>query len=191
MYSLLKKNIKSLVNITDEDFLAFTEYLEPITIKKRTKVLEQGNKPESMYFVNSGLLYNYHLSADLEQHVVQIAKENYWVGDISGHNENPSSNYNIEALEHSELLELRFDKLRDAFETIPILERYFRLLIQNAYYHVLNRMIMTDTQSAEEQYFKIMENNPDLILRTPQKIIASYIGIQPQSLSRIKKNAYK
>ena len=186
-----KKSMQDLVNISDEDFEAFTDFLEPVSIKKKTKLLEQGKKPKCMYFVNKGLLYNFHLSADSEEHVVQIAKENYWVGDISGHNDNPSSNFNIEALENSELLELEFEKLKKAFSSIPILERYFRLLIQNAYYHVLNKMVMTDIQSAEEQYFKIMENNPDLILRTPQKIIASFIGIKPQSLSRIKKNAFK
>ena len=190
MYQLLKENITKLVNISDEDFDAFTKYLKPIKVKKRTKLLEQGQKPESMYFVNIGLLYTYHLSSDGEQHVVQIAKENYWVGDISGHNDNPSSNFNVEALENSELLELEFNDFKKVCEEIPIFERYFRLLIQNAYYHVLNKIVLTDIQSAEEQYFKIMENNPDLILRTPQKIIASFIGIKPQSLSRIKKNAF-
>lgn len=190
MYDQLKKNIKDLVDISDIEYSDFTNFLIPISIKKRTKLLIQGNKPESMYFVNTGLLYSFHLSSDGEQHVVQIAKENYWVGDVSGHNGNPNSNFNIEALENSELLELKFDAFKAACEKVPILERYFRLLIQNAYYHILNRMVLTDIQSAEEQYFKIMEKNPDLILRTPQKIIASYIGIKPQSLSRIKKKAF-
>lgn len=191
MYEALKENIKNLVDITDSDFEAFSAFLKPVSLKKRGKLLKQGEKPMAMYFVNQGLLYNYHLTADNEQHVVQIAKENYWAGDISGHNGNPKSIFNIEALENSELLELNFEDFIKACEEIPILERYFRLLIQNAYYHVLNKMVLTDIQSAEQQYFKIMENNPDLILRTPQKIIASYIGIKPQSLSRIKKNAYK
>lgn len=190
MYEQLKENINELINISDVEYTRFTKFLNPISIKKRTKLLVQGHKPEGMYFVNVGLLYNFHLSPDGEQHVVQIAKENYWVGDISGHNNNPSSNFNIEALEHSELLELKFEDFKAACEEIPILERYFRLLIQNAYYHILNRIVHTDIQSAEEQYFKIMENNSDLILRTPQKIIASYIGIKPQSLSRIKKKAF-
>jgi len=190
MYDQLKKNIAQLVDISDDDFKAFSKYLSPIMVKKRIKLLEQGSKPESMYFVNVGLLYTYHLSTNGEQHVVQIAKENYWVGNISGHNNNPSSNFNVEALENSELLELEFDSFKKVCENIPIFERYFRLLIQNAYYHVLNKIVLTDIQSAKEQYFKIMENNPDLILRTPQKIIASFIGIKPQSLSRIKKNAF-
>ncbi|MDX1350519.1 MAG: Crp/Fnr family transcriptional regulator [Putridiphycobacter sp.] len=190
MYQQLKENIKNLVDISDEEFAGFAKLLKPISIKKRTKILEQGKKPESMYFVVKGLLYNFHTSADGEQHVVQIAKENYWVGDVSGHNDNPSSNFNIEALEDSELLELTFTNFKEACEDIPIFERYFRLLIQNAYYHVLNRIVLTDIQSAEEQYFKIMESNPDIILRTPQKIIASFIGIKPQSLSRIKKKAF-
>ncbi|MFK8044093.1 MAG: Crp/Fnr family transcriptional regulator [Crocinitomicaceae bacterium] len=190
MYDKLKENIKLLVDISDVDFNSFTTYLSPISIKRRTKLLIQGEKPQSMYFVQKGLLYNYHTTADGDQHVVQIAKENYWMGDVSGHMNNPKSNFNIEALEDSELLELDFGNFDKMCEEIPIFERYFRILIQNAYYHILNRLVLTDIQSAEEQYFKIMENNPDLILRTPQKIIASYIGIKPQSLSRIKKNAF-
>ncbi|MFD1551853.1 Crp/Fnr family transcriptional regulator [Putridiphycobacter roseus] len=190
MFDLVKENIRLLVNISDVDFDKFTQYIEAIKVKKRTKLLTQGEKPTHMYFVNVGLLYNYHITQGGEQNVVQIAKENYWSGDISGHNSNLVSNFNIEALEDSDLLQITFEDVKLACENIPILERYFRLLIQNAYYHLLNRIALTDTQSAEAQYFKIMENNPDLILRTPQKIIASYIGIKPQSLSRIKKKAF-
>ena len=77
MYSQLKKSMTALINISDKDFEAFTNFLEPIAVKKRDKILRQGDMPASMYFVNKGLLYNYHLSTDSEQHVVQIAKENY------------------------------------------------------------------------------------------------------------------
>jgi len=190
MYSKLKENIKSLVDISDADFNLFVTILKPVSVKKRTKLLQQGDKPQSIYFVQKGLLYNYHVTGDASQHVVQISKENYWVGDVSGHMNNPASKFNIEALEDSELLELNFSDFEKVCKDIPIFERYFRILIQNAYYHILNRLVLTDIQSAEEQYFKIMENNPDLILRTPQNIIASFIGIKPQSLSRIKKNAF-
>ncbi len=182
--------MKDLVDISDDDFNQFTQYVKPIRVNKKTKLLTQGEKPLYMYFVNKGLLYNYHITQNGEQNVVQIAKENYWSGDVSGHNNNLVSNFNIEALEDTDLLVITFEHVKTACENIPILERYFRLLIQNAYYHLLNRIALTDTQSAEKQYFKIMENNPDLILRTPQKIIASYIGIKPQSLSRIKKKAF-
>ena len=153
MYTQLKKNIKDLVDVSDEDFNAFIAFLKPISIKKRTNILKQGEKPQSMYFVNSGLLYNYHLTANGEQHVAQIAKENFWVGDISGHANNPSSNFNIEALEDSNLLELEFTAFDQACKEIPIFERYFRLLIQNAYYHMLNRLVLTDVQSAKGTVF--------------------------------------
>lgn len=190
MYSQIRESIEQLVNISDDDFNLFISYLTPIKVKKRTKLLEQGGKPNSSYFVNIGLLYFYHLSADGEQHVVQITKENSWVGDISGYNNNPSSNFNIEALENSELLELNFLDFKEVCKKAPTFERYFRLLFQKAYYHILNRVVLTDVQSAEEKYFKIMKDDPGLILRTPQKVIASFIGIKPQSLSRIKKSAY-
>ena len=190
MFSLLKQNITGIISLSDEEFEKFTSFFTVEKIKKRTKLFSQGEKPLNMYFVNKGLLYNYHITNDGEENVVQIAKENYWAGDISGHNENQYSKFNIEALEDSELFVLSFVNFKKACEEIPVLERYFRILIQNAYYHLLISLAVTDNKSAEEQYFKLMKNHPDLIQRVPQKIIASYIGIKPQSLSRIKKKAY-
>ena len=190
MFNLLNLNIRNLVNISDEELISFNSCFSVKKIKKRTKLFSQGERPLNMYFVNSGLLYNYHISGKGEVKVIQIAKENYWAGDISGMNENHYSQFNLEALEDTELLVLSFTDFKKACEDIPILERYFRILIQNAYYHLLSSIAITDNQSAEERYFKIMKNHPDLIQRVPQKIIASYIGIKPQSLSRIKKNAF-
>ncbi len=191
MFDLLNNNIRDLIDISEEDLKKFSTYLSLQTVKKREKLFSQGHKPLYMYFVNKGLLYNYYISSESEENVIQIAKENYWTGDISGHiNPNANSKFNIEALEDSELLALSFTNFNKACDEIPVLEKYFRLLIQNAYYHLLLSTAVTDTESAEAQYFKIMKNNPDLILRVPQKIIASYIGIKPQSLSRIKKKAF-
>ncbi len=190
MSSLLQQNITGLIDLSEEDFEKFISYFTIEQVKRKTKLLSQGEKPLNMYFVNSGLLYNYHISNDGAEKVIQIAKENYWAGDISGHNENSISKFNIEALEDSELLVLSFVNFKKACNEMPVLERYFRVLIQNAYYHLLINIAVTDQESAEERYFKLMKNHPDLIQRVPQKIIASYIGIKPQSLSRIKRQAY-
>jgi len=190
MFDLLNDNIRKIITISDDDLIRLSSYFVVKNVKKRTKLFSQGERPLSMYFVNSGLLYNYHIGSKGEEKVIQIAKENYWAGDISGHNENQYSNFNLEALEDSKLLVLSFVNFKNACETIPALERYFRILIQNAYYHLLVTTAVTDLETAEERYFKIMKDHPDLIQRVPQKIIASYIGVKPQSLSRIKKKAY-
>lgn len=190
MFDQLKNNIVKIINISDDDFEAFTQFFNLIKVQKKDYLLKQGEKPLTMFYVNEGLLYNYHDTNSGESNVIQIAKENYWLGDISGHNNNEVSNFNIKALEHSELLSITFEDFKKALDKIPILEKYFRILIQNAHSHLLERIALTDSKTAEERYFKIMTNNPDLILRVPQKIIASFIGIKPESLSRIKKQAY-
>ena len=96
--------------------------------------------------------------------------------------------FNIQAIETSELILLSKENFQKVCETIPVFERFYRMLIQNAYVHSQKRISRIYKNSAEERYLNLIKEHPEIIQRIPQHYIASYLGIKPQSLSRIRKN---
>lgn len=95
--------------------------------------------------------------------------------------------YNIEALEDSELLLLSHTDYDLIFDTVPKFERFIRLLLQNNFIASQRRLISSISQSAEERYTTLINSNPEILKRVPQHMIASYLGITPETLSRIRK----
>lgn len=96
------------------------------------------------------------------------------------------SEYNIEALEDSELLLITKPSWDQLLEEVPTLERYFRILIQNNLIATQNRLMRNMTIAAEDRYTKLLQEYPNIIQRVPQYMIASYIGVTRETLSRLR-----
>ncbi|HEY1006851.1 MAG TPA: Crp/Fnr family transcriptional regulator, partial [Sphingobacteriaceae bacterium] len=118
--------------------------------------------------------------------VLQFAIEDWWISDISSFTEQIPSNLFIQAIEDTELLIIDHDSKELLFSEIPALERVFRLLVQRSYGVLENRLYATVAHPAEARYHDFLDRYPSLPNRVPQAQIASYLGITPESLSRIK-----
>lgn len=100
--------------------------------------------------------------------------------------------FNIDALEDAELLMITAAGFEDMTLKVPVMDRYFRILFQNSLMTKERRLVSAVTDTAEEKYIKLAQSNPSLIQRVPQNLVASYLGLAPETLSRIKKNiAYR
>jgi len=99
--------------------------------------------------------------------------------------------FNVETLEPSTLFAMKHVDFKKACEQIPKFEMFFRILVQNGYLSSLQRIANSFSEDAEQRYLMLIKNHPNLLQRVPQYLVASYLGIKPQSLSRIRQNLLK
>jgi CRP-like cAMP-binding protein len=174
-------------NISKEDEAVILSAFEPISIKKKKDLLIAGQVCNYLYFITRGCLRSFYIDSKGVEHVYQIRMDNNWIGDIDSYFTRQNSKYNIEALEDSNLLRIPVDRLEQLFIEIPSLERYFRILFQKAYINALNRLSATMWETAIDRNNEMLKEHPEIFQRVSLVHIASYLGITPESLSRIRK----
>jgi CRP-like cAMP-binding protein len=187
MYELIKDNLNQKVNLPEEDFRTFTSLLKFRKLRKRQYLVGEGEVCEYIAFVNKGMLRSYTETRKGEEYIVQFASEDHWLSDLYSFLSRRPALYNIDALEDSEVLLISRENLELAYERIPGMERFFRLLLQNSYVATQHRLVASLSQTAEEKYLSLLEKHPSILQRVPLHQIASYLGITPESLSRIRR----
>lgn len=179
--------IKKWVDITESEEEKVISAFELITIKKKKDLLVPGDVCKYIYFIVKGCLRSYSVDKKGIEHIYQIRLDNSWISDLESYFSQRSSKYYIETLENSEILRISFDRLEQLYMEVPKLERYFRILFQKAYVNALERLNATMWESAIDRYNNMLNEQSDIFQRVPLVYIASYLGITPESLSRIRK----
>jgi len=187
MFSLLRAHIEKRVHLTDEEFNISAKYFVPKTIKKHQFLLNEGIVCKHIGFVNSGCLREYTIDGKGDEHIIQIAIEDWWVSDLHSFLSGLPATNNIDALQDSEVLLLEKSAREELLDNCPKMERFFRLLIEANQVAARTRIADSLGASAEERYLKFIKTYPKHFEQVPQNQIASYLGITPQSLSRIRK----
>jgi CRP-like cAMP-binding protein len=187
MFDKLQKSISEKVSINGEEFEIIKPFFIPKKIRKRQYVLNAGDVCQYITFVESGLLRSFTVDDDGNEHVVQFAIEGWWISDMGSFVSGKDALYNIEALEDSELLHLTKQSMEEVLDKLPIMERFFRILMQNNIVALQRRVVAYMSLSAEEKYLKLLEVAPDIMTRASQQHIASYLSITPETLSRVRK----
>lgn len=187
MYEKLAETIRNKVPVTSEEFEGIKNFFIPKKIRKRQYLLNAGDVAHYTYFVEKGLLRSFSIDDNAHEHVVQFASEGWWISDMCSFLTGDEAIYNIEAIEDSELLLLTKQAQDEMLEKQPKMEKYFRLLMQNAIISLQRRIVGTLSLSAEEKYKRMMSIYPDILQRAPQQHVASFLGITPETLSRVRK----
>jgi len=191
MSDLLYEHIAKKITLSKDDFARFLKLTKRENIEKNNFFLHEGNIAKYIAFVNSGALYSYSTDEKGNKHVIQIAMEGYWIGDLSSFLSEEISKFNVQAIVLTEVIFLNKPNFEKVCIEIPCFERFFRLLIQNAYVNSQKRVSSIYGESVKTRYLELIKIHPTLIQRIPQHYIASYLGIKPQSLSRIRKDLSK
>lgn len=189
MKSTLRSNIEKTINqaITDTEFEQFSKLMVERSFDKKDLLIEEGHAGNYIYFIEQGSCYSYMTNEKGDKQAVQFALEGYWISDLYSFFSSRKAIYSIETLEPTKVLALNKESFQKACDTIPRFDRFFRVLIQNAYVSVQYRLAKTNSEDAEKRYSEFSRSHPDFVQRIPQYLIASYLGIKPQSLSRIRK----
>lgn len=191
MYDLLLKNIDRFISLKPDEEKYFTSLLKVKRLKKKQYLLQEGDISRYQYFVNKGSLRTYSIDEKGQEHIIQFAIEDWWIGDMYSFLTQTPARFNIDALEDSELLCLDNPSLENLYSKIPKFERFFRHLLQNAFIASQRRINDMISLTADDRYCNFMTQYPLLEKRLPQKQIASYLGIKPESLSRLRSNWLK
>jgi len=185
MFQLIKKNILQKSNIQDHEMDRFTKMLKTEYLNKNDFFVKQGEYAKKIAFVNKGLLLAYTLNDKGNRRVAQIALDGYWTTDLFSFYSGKPSLFTIQAQEDCELFVLNKSSFNDVCSSILGIEKFFRLLAEEAYVYALNRIVNAYDKNALERYQALLQEQANINQRVKQKDIASYLGIEPQSLSRI------
>ena len=191
MYDLILKNISRFIELTDEEKIFFTSLLKVKKLRKKQYLLQEGDISRYECFVNKGCLRNYSIDEKGQEHIVQFAIEDWWTGDMYSFLTQTPARLTIDALEDTELFCLEKNALEELYTKVPKFEKFFRLLLQNAFIASQRRIIETMSLTADERYCRFIEQYPLMERRLPLKQIAAFLGITPESLSRIRSHYSK
>jgi CRP-like cAMP-binding protein len=187
MYERIHASISRRITLTETEFAHFTTFLHHKTYKKKEFMLKAGEVSRHLAFVNEGCFRTYSIDKTGEEHILQFSLEDWWVGDAYSALTQKPSIYYIEALEDSDVYFIDYQDIERMYADIPKFERFFRILSQNRFIALEERINGELSASAEERYLDLLTRYPTLPQRVPQQYIASFLGIQPPSLSRIRK----
>ena len=187
MFDQLRQHIEKRTHLAEHEFDIVKNYFVPRKLRKKQFLLNEGEVCKYIGFVNSGCMREYTIDSKGNEHIIQFAIEDWWVSDLNSFLSGEPAEYNIDALQDSEILLLEKSARDKLLDECPKMERFFRILIESN--HVANHRRITDSlsTSAEEKYLKFIKTYPKLFELVSQNQIASYLGITPQSLSRIRK----
>lgn len=186
MFESLEQKINETITITDKEFEYAKTLFIPKKLRKKRFVLQEGDVCVYTTFVEKGLLRSFTIDDKGNEHILQFGLQGWWVADLYSFLTGEASEYNIEALEDSELLLITKPSWDLLLKEVPAFERYFRILIQNNLIATQRRLMGTMSTTAEERYNKLLQDFPDISQRVPQHMIASYIGVTRETLSRLR-----
>ena len=165
----------------------FTGFLQIKEAGRKNILLRAGQPCRHLNFVVNGALRSYCMNSEGKESTIMFAVADWWVTDMYCFlNDKPSMTH-IEAIEDSRILQLSRPGFDTLLKTVPKFERFFRILMQNAYTREQLRIIERLTLSAEERYDRFLQKYPQVVKQVTQKQIASYLGITPEFLSTIRR----
>lgn len=183
----LVNELKCQAGLTDSEIDFYFSLLIEKQLKKKEYLLQAGDICNNVAYVNNGCLSRYIIDGHFKEVILNFAMEDYWVGDLESLIFQKPSIYFIQALENCNLLQLSRENLLTVTEELPKFKKFHDDKIQRNHYYTLKRLSFAKSASPEEKYLALLEEKPEIFERIPLHYIASYLGIEPESLSRLRK----
>jgi CRP-like cAMP-binding protein len=187
MYEVYFQSLSSKVPFTEEELGIIKTYLTPKKLRKKQYLLQEGDVCKQVCFVEKGALRSYTIDDKGTERIVQFALEGWTIADLYSFLTGEPSTFNIDALEDSELVLISKKAHEELLERIPRYETFHRMQITNAYVALQRRLVSINNLSLEERYTSFLTLHPNIAQRVPQHMIASYMGLTPETLSRVRK----
>ncbi|MBE9584732.1 Crp/Fnr family transcriptional regulator [Mucilaginibacter sp. JRF] len=186
MFSTLIQHISKYVTLTADEQQILTEYFKYEEVGKKHYLLSEGEVCNEQYFVVNGCLRMYFIKQNGAEHIVQFGIDNWWLGDYMSIDTKKPSSFFIQAVERSQILRLSSTNQQRLLERVPKLEHYFMRVMQKGFGAFQMRICYLFDMSGEEQYNLFVDRFPGFVQRVPQYMLASYLGVTPEFLSKIR-----
>lgn len=182
--------VELIPDLDEETWDSFADKLVVRNFKKGEHVLRPGMYSNHVSYVNHGLLRTYYL-IDGKEMITTFCNENCYFSDYESFlSRKPCVMYS-EALEDTEIVDIVYDELQDMYDKYPKCERVGRLIAENLFVQLSNKVSSFLLDTPEQRYYRFLEEPGDIAQRVPQYMIASYLGITPEALSRIRSRSSK
>ena len=182
----LLKYINNYINLTEAEVVFLESKITVRTYLKGQYVVQQGDICKYECFVMKGCTKTFYIDKEGQEHILMFSIEDWWTSDIGSFITQTPADFNVQCLENSELVMFSYDVIEDLYREIPKLERFFRQIIEKAFVASQKRIVRNFSLSAKEQYLCFRDQYPLIEQRIPQYMIASYLGISKEFLSKIK-----
>jgi CRP-like cAMP-binding protein len=187
MYQFYFQRFNAKVPLTTQEEETIKTFLTPKKIRKKQYLLQEGDVCRSIAFVEKGALREFSVDENGNEQIIQFAIEGWTISDLYSFLTGEPATYNIEALEDSELVLISKSSHEELLNKVSKYETYIRLQITGAYVAMQKRLTSVLSLTPEERYNNLLQVYPDLVQRFPQHMIASHMGLTPETLSRIRR----
>lgn len=181
----LRKHLEEIIEISDAEFERVASCFQSEKFKKHQFLFEAGASVDKEYFVLSGLLKSSFVDAEGKEHILQFAWENWWITDYEAFFKATNSRLSVDCLEDVELLSIRLEDKTRLCAALPKIEHFFHKKSNSGYIGLQKRILSLLTNSAEKRYEQLLATYPQLLQRVPKKLIAAYLGVSRETLSRL------
>lgn len=178
--------INRQVELKPEEAKLLLSYLEYRKFLKGQYFVQQGDICRYSGFVVKGCTKTFYVDKDGQEHVIMFSIEEWWTSDMSSFITQQPANFNVQFLEHTEMILFPYQNNERILQEIPIMERFFRKIVERAFVASQNRIVRNLSLTAKERYLFFRKQYPKIEQRVPQYLIASYLGITKEFLSKIK-----
>jgi CRP-like cAMP-binding protein len=182
----LIQHLESFIPLSGKEKILLQDKFSLFDIKRRQKILTAGSVCRHYSFIEKGCFRMYGVDDKGYEHNVLFGAENDWIADIGSFHTAKPSQFSIQALENSRILQVHRDDLYFLYLNIPKLDRIFKVIVENKYVELQNRVFQNFSSTAEDRYTSFLEQYPTLWNRLPNTQIASYLGITPEFLSKVR-----
>ena len=186
MYELFFHKFNEKVNLSKEEEEVIKQYLTPKKLRKKQYLLQEGDVCKHIAFVEKGALKAYVVDDAGVESIIQFALEGWVISDLYSFLTGEPATYNIDALENAELVLISKSAHEELLKKLPKYETYIRLQITGAYIALQKRLTSIISLPLEERYKNFLAVYPNIAQRVPQHMIASYMGLTPETLSRVR-----
>jgi CRP-like cAMP-binding protein len=182
----LLKYIRNHIDLTPEEETLLLSKVINRTYLKDQYIVQQGDVCKNACFVITGCTKVFYMGKDGQEHIILFAIEDWWTSDLGSFITQTPADFNVQCIENTELFQFPYETLEDLYKIIPKLERLFRKIMERALVASQKRIIRNFSLSAKERYLIFSNTYPKIEQRVPQYMIASYLGITKEFLSKIK-----
>lgn len=187
MFDLFFQKLSEKITISEADKEIFKSLLIPKKIRRKQYLLQEGDVCKYTAFVEKGALRSYTIDEKGGEHIIQFAVEGWYIADLYSFITGEPATNNIDAIEDSELLLISKSAQEDLMKKVPQYEKFIYLQMQGAYVALQRRLTAMISMTTEEKYTNLMNTYPNIVQRVPQHMVASYLGLTPETLSRTRR----
>jgi CRP-like cAMP-binding protein len=185
MSQVFRHHLEKIISLTDQEFDYILSHFQPKKFRKHQFVVQEGNVVDYDYFVVNGLLKAYYANEEGKEHILQFAMENWWVTDYQAYTTRSKATLNIDCIENVELLAISFDNKQKLCTEYHKMEHFFRIKTTSGYVGLQQRVLSLLNNDAQARYQQLFSQYPSLFQRVPKAVIASYLGVSRETLSRM------